>query len=274
MITFAVIDLDDTLIGRNLKVSRKNKKTIRRAQRSGIQVTLATGRTFQTAEPFGKQLRISLPLICYNGALVRTRHKVFIEKMLPEQYYKELVHFAKHNHVQIAFYMSHHTVIYFNRPLDKFAKEYLDKIEQVSEITLVNFKTFNLPRTPIKCMMISSEKRIRTLEKKAKKKWQDKMYITRTNPTLLEFLHPDVNKGNAVAFLAKENRFPLSQTMAIGDSYNDIPMLEKVRYSTAVRNAPAEVEKAARYVVSSWEKDGVAEALEWAMKHNKENKKK
>ena len=55
--------------------------------------------------------------------------------------------------------------------LDTFAKEYLDKIEQVSEITLVNFAIFTIPRTPIKAMMISSkEKKIRA-RKKAQKKW-------------------------------------------------------------------------------------------------------
>jgi len=275
MIKFIVIDLDDTLIGYDLGVSKRNVVAIRKAMRSGIDVTLATGRTFQTAEPFMKTLGINLPLICYNGALVRNGRRVYIEKMLPEQFYGELIDFAKRNRVQLAFYVSHHTMIYFNRPLDAFAKEYLDKIEQVAEITLVNFKTFKLPRTPIKCMMISSEKKIAELFVKAKKKWDNRMYITITRPTLLEFLHPEVNKGNALAYIAKHViGAPLRQTMVIGDGMNDIPMLRKVRYSVAVKNAPAQVERVARYVVSSWEKDGVAEAVAWAIEHNKKIKSK
>ncbi|PIS41705.1 MAG: hypothetical protein COT25_01635 [Candidatus Kerfeldbacteria bacterium CG08_land_8_20_14_0_20_42_7] len=268
MIKFIVVDLDDTLIGMDLRVSSRNKKAIRRALKKGIQVTIATGRTFQTAEPFVQKLGIRLPVICYNGALVRNTHKVHIEKMLPEYFVPELVAFAKRNHVQIAFYVSHHSVIFFNRPLDAFAKEYLDNIEQVSEITLVNFSSFSLPRTPIKAMMISTDKKTRVLARKARAKWGDKMYITITRPNLLEFLNPEINKGTAVAYLAKQIKVPLSQTMAIGDGMNDIPMLQKVRYSVAVKNAPAIVEKEARYVVSSWEKDGVAEAIEWAMRHN------
>ena len=94
------------------------------------------------------------------------------------------------------------------------------------------------------------------------------MYITITRPNLLEFLNPEINKGTAVEYLAKMIKVPLSQTMTIGDGMNDIPMLQKVRYSVAVKNAPAAVEEQARYVVSSWEKDGVAEAIEWALRHN------
>ena len=86
MIKFIVVDLDDTLIGMDLRVSSRNKKAIRRALKKGIQVTIATGRTFQTAEPFVQKLGIRLPVICYNGALVRNTHKVHIEKMLPEYF--------------------------------------------------------------------------------------------------------------------------------------------------------------------------------------------
>ena len=56
MIKFIVVDLDDTLIGMDLRVSSRNKKAIRRALKKGIQVTIATGRTFQTAEPFVQKL--------------------------------------------------------------------------------------------------------------------------------------------------------------------------------------------------------------------------
>lgn len=268
MVKLIVVDLDDTLIGLDLRVSKRNVQTIKQARKKGIHVTLATGRTYQTAEPFAKKLGITSPVICYNGALVRNSNKVHIEKMLPEYFYPELVDFAKRNKVQLAFYVSHHSIIFFNRPLDAFAKEYLDKIEQVSEITLVNFSNYTLPRTPIKAMMISTDKRTRMLEKKAKAKWGDKMYITITRPNLLEFLHPDINKGTAVEYIAKMHKIPLWQTMAIGDGMNDIPMLQRVRYSVAVKNAPAEVEQEARYVVSSWDQDGVAEAIEWAIRHN------
>ncbi|MFC1687534.1 Cof-type HAD-IIB family hydrolase [Patescibacteria group bacterium] len=257
-----VIDLDDTLIGLSHRISRRNVAAIKKVISRKIPVAIATGRTFQTTEPFGNRLGITLPLICYHGALVRTKHKVYIERMLPEEYYHSLISFARRLRVQICFYVSHHNIIYFNRPLNKFAKEYLDKIERVREITLVNFKTYMLPRTPIKCMMIGPEDRIAKLEAMAKRKWRSKMYITRSRPKLLEFLNPDVSKGKAVKFLADKIGVPMRNVTVIGDSYNDLSMFKAAGRAIAVRNAPHDVELAADHVVSSWDHDGVAEAIE------------
>ncbi len=265
MIKLVAIDLDDTLIGSDLVVSPRNARAIRLLLRKRILVTLATGRTFQTAEPIAKKLGIKLPLICYHGALVRDRKRVYIEQMLPQQHYKDLIRFAHTHRLQIAFYASHHTMIYFNRPLNAYAKKYLDEIEQVTEITLVNFKTFTLPRTPIKCMMIASDKKIRQVYALAKRHWRNKLNIMITRPTLLEFMNPEINKGGALKFLAHMHHIPLRNVLAIGDGMNDVSMFAVAGYSAAVKNASAAVEREADIVVPSWDQDGVAEAIEWAL---------
>ena len=55
--------------------------------------------------------------------------------------------------------------------------------------------------------------------------------------------------------------------MAIGDNMNDVPMLEKVGYSVAMKNAVGpEVFAAAKYVTDTNDEDGVAKAiLKWAV---------
>lgn len=256
-----VVDLDDTLIGLDLRISPANRRAITRVKRAGILTTIATGRTFQTTQPFAHKLGITLPLICYHGALVRTENKVYIERMLPEHFYFPLIQFAARHRLQVCFYVSHHNVIYFNRPLDKFGKEYLDKVEQVKEITLVNLKSYTIPRTPIKCMMIGSQEKIARVAEIAQKRWHRKMYVTISRPTLLEFLNPDISKGKAVTFLAEKYGVALRNVAGIGDSYNDISMFRTVGTSIAVRNAPRKVEKAADYVVARYDEDGVAEAV-------------
>ena len=49
--------------------------------------------------------------------------------------------------------------------------------------------------------------------------------------------------------------------MAIGDSYNDMDMLEWAGLGVAMGNAPKDVKEAADYVTTSNEEEGVAEAL-------------
>jgi Cof subfamily protein (haloacid dehalogenase superfamily) len=265
-IKLLLIDLDDTLIGPDLKVSEKNRHAIQKAIRAGIKVTLATGRTFTTTLPFALKLGLTHTLACFQGALLRGKTKRLSSRTMPPQHFLEIVKFGLKHRVQICVYALDHDTVFFQRPLDKFGKEYLDKIEQVRQISLVNLLSFPFTHPPIKIMLIAHPDNIIKLEKEARKIFDSKLYITRTRNTLLEFLHPQVNKGFALKKLAEHYNIDLSQTAAIGDGYNDIPMLKTAGVSFAVKNAPAKVERVADHVVASWDQDGVAEAIERILK--------
>ncbi len=261
------IDLDDTLIGQDLRVSVRNQRAIRRAVRAGIKVTLATGRTFTTTLPFAEKLGLTHTLACFQGALLRGKSKVLTSRTMPPQHYLDIVDFGLRHKVQVCVYALDHDTVYFQRPLDRYGKEYLDRIEQVRQISLVNLRTFPFPHPPIKIMFVTSPDKVIALEKKALAKWDHKLYITRTRANLLEFLHPHVNKGFALRQLAEHYHLDLQETAAIGDGYNDVPMLKAAGVSFAVKNAPAVVERAADHVVSSYDQDGVAEAIDWILKN-------
>ena len=49
--------------------------------------------------------------------------------------------------------------------------------------------------------------------------------------------------------------------VAVGDSYNDLPMLEACGFSIAMGNAPPEVKDAAEFVAPSVAEDGLAIAI-------------
>ncbi|RJO59415.1 HAD family phosphatase [Candidatus Parcubacteria bacterium] len=261
-----LIDLDDTLIGPDLRVSPRNRNAIRQATRAGLIVTLATGRTFTTTLPFALKLGLKHTLACFQGALLRGRSKILASRTLPPQHYLDIIKFGLKHRVQICVYVLDHDTVFFQRPLDRYGKEYLDKIEQVRQISLVNLLTFPFTHPPIKIMFVAHPEKIIKLERLAQKRFGRKLYITRTRNTLLEFLHPQVNKGFALRKLAEHYHLRLKQTAAIGDGYNDIPLLKTAGLSFAVKNAPAKVERSADRVVSAWDQDGVAEAIEQIIK--------
>lgn len=263
------IDLDDTLIGQDLRISERNRRAIRRAVRGGIIVTLLTGRTFTTTLPFATKLGLTHTLGLFQGALLRGKTKVLSSRTMPPQHFLDIVNFGLRHKVQVCVYVLDHDTVFFQRPLDRYGKDYLDRIEQVRQISLVNLRTFPFPHPPIKIMLVANPEKIIKLEAAAKKKWKHKLYVTRTRATLLEFLHPHINKGVALRQLAEHYHLDMSQTAAIGDGYNDIPMLKAAGVSFAVRNAPQSVERAADHVVASWEQDGVAEAIDWILKNRK-----
>jgi phosphoglycolate phosphatase (TIGR01487 family) len=63
-----------------------------------------------------------------------------------------------------------------------------------------------------------------------------------------QLLDADVDKGYALARLARLANVSLSRVAAIGDNYNDLSLFRKAEYRIAVANAPDEVKEQADYV--------------------------
>ena len=70
-IKLIAIDMDDTLLNDQQQVTERTQRAICQALDLGVQVAIATGRMFRSALPFAMELGIRLPLITYNGAMIR-----------------------------------------------------------------------------------------------------------------------------------------------------------------------------------------------------------
>ncbi|MDO4565738.1 MAG: HAD hydrolase family protein [Oscillospiraceae bacterium] len=86
--------------------------------------------------------------------------------------------------------------------------------------------------------------------------------FVRSSDSCFEMVPPNVNKGSGLRKLAEILKTPMSDTVAIGDYYNDIAMLDAAGYSAAVADAPAEVRAFADVSVKACLMGGVAELLE------------
>jgi phosphoglycolate phosphatase (TIGR01487 family) len=72
---------------------------------------------------------------------------------------------------------------------------------------------------------------------------------------------PDVSKGKGLETVAGQLGLTLADTVAIGDSRNDVSMFEKAGTAIAVGNAPDPVRTAADHVTAKTYADGFLEAL-------------
>ena len=73
---------------------------------------------------------------------------------------------------------------------------------------------------------------------------------------------PGCSKAVGMALAAAHLGIPMSRTVAIGDSGNDLPMMRKAAISVAMGNAPEEVQGEADYVARSNVDCGVAQAIQ------------
>lgn len=76
-----------------------------------------------------------------------------------------------------------------------------------------------------------------------------------------EVEHKDASKGNALCYLANHLSIPMQETVAIGDSYNDISMLTMAGKGIAMGNANDDIKAVCSKVTLTNVEDGVAHAL-------------
>ena len=86
-------------------------------------------------------------------------------------------------------------------------------------------------------------------------------YIVASEAAWIDIANANVHKGTTVEHLQRLLNVTPEETMAFGDGYNDIELMERSTYSFAVRNAVQEVKDAANYITRSNQEDGVMKTI-------------
>ena len=89
-----VSDIDGTLLLPGQKVTAKNIAAVNKMVSTGITVTIATGRMYRAALPIALELGVNVPIITYNGALIKSVDGEIIHaQYLPENLVTEITKF-------------------------------------------------------------------------------------------------------------------------------------------------------------------------------------
>ena len=89
------------------------------------------------------------------------------------------------------------------------------------------------------------------VELRAKTRFGERIYISKSLPYFLEFAAPGVTKGAGLDFLAEHLGFTPASTIAFGDGENDVELVEWAGYGVAVENAHPRVKAVADWICPS-----------------------
>lgn len=78
----------------------------------------------------------------------------------------------------------------------------------------------------------------------------------------MELIYKGYSKKKGIEYILDKTAISRNASYAIGDSTNDIPMLQCVAHGIVMGNAPQEVQKAAEFVTAPLREDGIALALQ------------
>lgn len=259
-VKLVAVDLDDTLLDPGLNISAKCLEAIRKVQDKGVLVTLATGRMFSSALPYARLLQVDVPLITYQGALVKNSlsGEVLYSKPVPIHLGVEVMRFFCQSGVHYHCYFGDRLCM---EALSEEGRQYAD-LAGVEPVILPDLIARAKHEASYKILaVVEDENAIVQMEKELKKRYESRLNITRSKSHFLEVMHPRATKGCALEVVAGHYGISRDDVMALGDSYNDLAMIEWAGLGIAMGNARDEVKRAADYVTYSNEEEGVAEAL-------------
>ncbi|WP_177505020.1 Cof-type HAD-IIB family hydrolase [Anaerosinus sp.] len=257
-IKLVISDLDGTLLDRDHQISEANKLAIFEAVQSGVTVTIATGRMYPSALPYAKQLGVDVPIITYNGAVIKSvSGEILYEQCLDTGVAQEIITLCQENDWYIQTIDDDN--LYFKEHNEK-AKYY----ESVAGIKghAVGKNLADYAKRPPKMLMITDNE-VQTDEIVAllEKQFAGRITAVKSMPTYIEIIHPSVNKAAAVDRLIEKLNLSREEVMALGDSNNDLPMLKAAGLSVAMGNANQKAKAAAKVVTEDNNHSGVAVAI-------------
>jgi Cof subfamily protein (haloacid dehalogenase superfamily) len=253
-------DLDGTLVGRDLVIRPRVREAIARMRKAGIQGCIVTGRMYRAAVGYARELEFETPLICYQGAAIvdPTTDDVLRDTPLDPDTVAQVLTVASDAHVHLQLYRND---LYYAEQENRFSDLYasLAGVEPVVVPSLREAFAFS-PAT--KAVAIDDPPRAAEMAALFTQRLDSHAYVTRSCPEFVEILNPRVDKGEALRFVAAKLGVAMEDVVAIGDSWNDAPLLEAAGFGIAMGSAPGELQKVAKAVVGDVEADGVAEAIE------------
>jgi Cof subfamily protein (haloacid dehalogenase superfamily) len=281
-VRLVAIDMDGTLLPTfSHDVSARNARALRAAQAAGIVVAIATGRRQAYTAPIleGLGLRADMPLITSNGAVTRTLSGTPIDRShLKAQVARGLCGLLR-PFGAVVFTFDHEgpgelVLEDLEQTHGRIALWVEANRKSIAEVRPLE-KALSDGNDPIQGMVAGGLSKMRAAEHALKEsEWSGSCACIRTeypgrDLSILDLLPEGVSKGWALSRLAARLGIDRKETMAIGDNWNDLDMLEWAGQSVVMGNAAAELRTMAR--TRGWklappnDEDGVAVVLEKAL---------
>lgn len=256
-------DVDGTLLTSDRRLTDRTRAALREAKRQGVGLSLATGRTYESARPYAELIEADRPLVLYNGARVQAPAggAVLREWRLTVDQARVALEAARgwdvHTNLyqQDAIYISEWT----ERARDSAQKDGV-------EFVVAKELTDRLDRPPLKIMFIGEPHVVQKLREHLVESFAAESVplpsAVHSETTYLELWNPAASKGVAAGWVLEHLGLSSTEVAAFGDGLNDLELVRLAGFGVAMKNAPAELKAHAKRIAPSNEEEGVAAVLE------------
>lgn len=254
-IKLIAIDVDGTLLDDHHHLPEQNLKVIQAATKVGVRVILATGRMRNSCAWLIDTLGLQSPGIFVQGlSITDAQGQVIYQEWLDKQVLHHFLPFADDQQLSFVAFSDQTTITHRRDAYTDIIRSY-NEPEPIEVLDITRHKIH-------KIIIFSEPEKIQQIRPLLDGHMNGRADVLITQPEMVEIMPAGTSKGKSLRWLANELRIPLGQTMAIGNSENDIEMLRVAGVSIAVENAIPSVKMVSDHIVSSNNEAGVAEAIE------------
>lgn len=238
-IKLIALDMDGTLLNDDGVVTSYTHDVIQRVLQQNVQVVLSTGRPLPLCSPFAEELQLTTYIITSNGAEIWTvDHHLVEQHPLESEKMASLWQLGNDRGLHMWLVSSDQVFVDGQRPEDFYKHKWLK----------IGFG--NLTES-------MKQELLRELEN-----YDDGLEITNSSLTNIEVNKAGVNKANAIRLITNRIGIKMNEVMAVGDSLNDLKMIEQAGIGVAVANGQQLIIEFADFVTKTNNEEGVAKAIE------------
>ncbi|GLB60656.1 Cof-type HAD-IIB family hydrolase [Cytobacillus sp. NCCP-133] len=240
-IKLIALDMDGTLLNSNGEIPEENRKAIREAKDKGIEVILSTGRSRLTARDHVDSLELNSYLITVNGSEIFGPEGDLIARIPVDSKVMEWMWNLSQTY-KTHFWATSCDRVWMN-----------EMPENIHDYEWLKFG-FDISDDKVRDMIHQELHSQGNLE------------ITNSSLTNIEVNALGINKAKGIQQVTDILGISMENVMAIGDSLNDIAMIEESGWGIAMGNAQDIVKETANAVTATNDENGVANAIrKWAL---------
>jgi Cof subfamily protein (haloacid dehalogenase superfamily) len=257
MIKLICSDLDGTLLNDKGDLPTGFYDTLRMLSKKGIIFVAASGRLYGTLNNNFRKSDSPLLFIAHNGAVVQYNNdgeEIFGSIIEPHKV-NNVTKLLKQMNLQV--YLCTKTFAYIENPSEIMLKTFENSDMPLNIVTKLEDNSGEIYRIGIFDPNNIQESTVIKVEKTI----GDDFEYQLGGKKWLDLMNKGVSKGSAIKII--QDRFGISkdETMVFGDYYNDISMLKSATFSYAMKNAPDEVKKYAKFIAESNNENSVLKTI-------------
>ncbi|WP_163970597.1 Cof-type HAD-IIB family hydrolase [Oceanobacillus halotolerans] len=232
------LDMDGTLLTNKETLSTHTKEIIAKALEQEVHVVISTGRWLDNCYSFAEELNLNSYLISSNGGEIWTMDKELIDRhLLKAEMVEKLYEMAQNLGLNTWMVTTNSVYRDGKRPDDFYIHYWLkfgcDSLEKEKLDEFVNELSY-----------------------------YEELELSNSLPTNVEVNPIGVNKAAALKKVCDLIGISMNNVMAVGDSLNDIKMIQQAGLGVAMGNAQQAIKNVADHVTDTNDHDGVAKAIE------------